>query len=128
MSICEAEYIAGSQGMQELVLLKQVFSDICGCLQLKQHGKIQVSTVWEDNEATLTSMQAKLPCMTPQTKHIATKYHWFRSKFDDTIQAQKIDSKHQRVYIFTKSLWIQDFERVRSFLMGWLYMIHCSFS
>ena len=35
------------------------------------------STILEDNVGALTLAHLELPRMTPRSKHIATKYHWF---------------------------------------------------
>ena len=48
LSTCEAEYIAASQGMRELLPIRRVLKDICQCLNLKRARKVTVSTVWED--------------------------------------------------------------------------------
>ena len=63
---------------------------------------------------------AQFPNMSPHTKHIAFKYHWFRSHLEKgVIEAKYINTKEQRADIFTKGLTTQEFELKRRMLMGW---------
>jgi hypothetical protein len=58
--------------------------------------------------------------MTPRTKHIAVKYHWFRSHLvDGEIEAVRVDSKFQKADIFTKELTRNEFQEKRRMLVGW---------
>ena len=58
--------------------------------------------------------------MTPRSKHIAIKYHFFREHvFNGTVDIEKIDTSNQKADIFTKGLGPEIFERVRELLMGW---------
>jgi hypothetical protein len=59
--------------------------------------------------------------MTPRTKHIAVKYHHFRSKIgpDKGIIIQRIDTNEQKADIFTKGLGAQQFAYIRTLVMGW---------
>ena len=51
---------------------------------------VSVSTVFEDNiGATVVS---KSPCMTPTSKHISVKYHWFRQHAGKEFLIRKIES------------------------------------
>jgi hypothetical protein len=36
-----------------------------------------VSIVWDDNNGVLKMVTGEYPNMTPLTKHIVVKYHWF---------------------------------------------------
>ncbi len=59
--------------------------------------------VWEDNRGCLSL--AKEGKVSPRTKHIAIKYHHFRSKVQDgSISIHAIDTKEQIADIFTKPL------------------------
>ncbi|MGH3055611.1 MAG: Ty1/Copia family ribonuclease HI, partial [Gaiellaceae bacterium] len=76
------------------------------------------STVFEDNNGALTL--AHTPAMTPRTKHIAIKYHFFREHVrQGTIKIKKIDTDHQKADIFTKGLAAPKFEHLRKMLIGW---------
>ena len=62
---------------------------------------------------------ATSPGMTPTSKHIAVKYHWFRQNVGKEFVIRKIESENQRADIFTKGLQGQIFVRIRKLLCGW---------
>ena len=67
------------------------FSDI---ISEKNESPIPKSKVYEDNHACLNF--ARLPRLTPRTKHIAVPYHWFRSKVEQLeISIEPISTDHQ---------------------------------
>ena len=100
-SIMESKYLALSQAMRDLIPLREIlkeinkhvfqkevlmpkcttnsksFSDI---ISTELESPIPKSKVYEDNAAYLKF--ARLPRLTPQTKHIAVPYHWFISKVE----------------------------------------------
>jgi hypothetical protein len=58
--------------------------------------------------------------MRPRTKHIALKYHHFRSHVaNGSIKVRWIDTKHQLADIFTKPLPEPLFTSLRLLLLGW---------
>jgi hypothetical protein len=58
--------------------------------------------------------------MTPRTKHIAVKYHWFCSHLKPgEIVMQHVDTKEQKSDIFTKGLSKGEFALKRKMIMGW---------
>ena len=74
--------------------------------------------VFEDNESCIKMTKSEK--FTPRTKHIALKYHHFRSFVDDnTIRILPISTKEQLADILTKPLEIPSFEYLRKKLMGW---------
>ena len=81
------------------------------------------STVFEDNTCALG--MATTPKMSPRTKHIAVKYHFFKSHIgvpgDKTkeIHITHIASEKQKADIFTKGLTADTFKVIRKLLMGW---------
>ena len=77
------------------------------------------STVFEDNNGALQLAQS--PKISPRTKHIAIKYHFFHDKIgeDKGILLKKVESEHQIANLFTKGLTIQVFVPLRRLLMGW---------
>lgn len=78
------------------------------------------TTVHEDNAGALTLSQLEPGRMTPQSKHYAVKYHWFRSHLkENETTIQKIDTKDQKADIFTKGLRKDQFESIRKLLCGW---------
>ena len=139
LSTMESEYLALSQAMRDLIPLREVmkevnkevfnkdihipkcttnsksFSDI---VTTEQENPIPKSKVYEDNAACLKF--ARLPRLTPRTKHIAVPYHWFRSKVEQLeISIEPISTDHQLADQFTKSLTLDKFLKGRKALMGW---------
>ena len=75
-------------------------------------------TVFEDNTSCITV--SKTPNMTPRTKHIALKYHHFRSFVQrEIIDIQYINTKEQTADIFTKPINETTFIYLRNKLCGW---------
>jgi hypothetical protein len=58
--------------------------------------------------------------MSPRTKDIACKYHWFREQLiPGEIEGLRTDTKKQQADIFTKGLVKAEFEPKRKMLTGW---------
>jgi hypothetical protein len=71
------------------------------------HWKITttVSIVWDDNNGVLTMCKNDYPNMTPRSKHIAVKYHWFCEHLKPgEMEMKRIDTALQKADIFTKGL------------------------
>ena len=118
LSTLEAEYIALSSAMRELVPARRLLKEIGLRCKLDFVKSAMVhSTIFEDNNGAL--ILAKAPKLTPRTKHIAVKYHWFKSLIGDKFRITKVNSKAQKADIFTKGLDQEAFERVRKLLCGW---------
>lgn len=116
----EAKYIAASTTMRELLLLQKVFNKILQIMNVTASKVSSISSVWEDNAAVLTLMQAPLPKMTPQTKHIAVKYHWFCQHLcRGEIEVKKISTDQQKADIFMKGLHTEAFLHHHKILLGW---------
>ena len=119
-STMHSEYIALSTGMRELLPVTDNFHEICDALKIQRSNDSKVVRVYEDNEGALKLASAPLPKCTPQSKHFAVKYHWFREKIDDyKIRILPIRSEKQKADIFTKGLARTDFRNKRQLLMGW---------
>jgi hypothetical protein len=120
LSTTEAEYIALSQAIRELLPMRELFQEVGTALKLKcALPTILHSTVFEDNNGALSL--ATSPKISPRTKHIAVKYHHFRSKIgvDKGIIIQRIDTTDQKADIFTKGLGATQFTHIRKLIMGW---------
>ena len=132
LSTMEAEYIALSQAMREVIgfreILKEIYSQVLNNSKeydtlnfrtvSKTFGTIPQSTVHEDNEACLRF--ATVPKMSPRTKHIAIPYHFFRSKVDNgEIKVVAVDTNNQLADQFTKGLPQDKFFKDRFKLIGW---------
>ena len=87
-------------------------------LKLEENGMLH-SVIFEDNNGALALATA--PKLTPRTKHIAVKYHFFKDHIGEAkgIRIVKIENEFQKADIFTKGLPMVDFERIRGLLMGW---------
>ena len=132
LSTTEAEYIALSQAMRDVIPFMHLVEELGGSLsfgmdkpevQLKQHkpnaadSKL-VCEVFEDNRGALEL--ANVPKMRPRTKHIALKYHHFREHVrNGTIVVKPIDTREQIADIFTKPLPRDAFQYLRQKLNGW---------
>ena len=100
--------------------MRGLLHEIVTKMKLAASEKVQIhSTVFEDNNGAL--ILASAPKLTPRTKHIAVKYHFFRSHIgeDKGIQIRKIDTAEQKADIFTKGLQAETFTTIRKLLMGW---------
>ena len=103
------------QGVPKCTTNSKSFSDI---VSEESESPIPKSKVYEDNHACLKF--ARLPRLTPRTKHIAVPYHWFRSKVEQLeISIEPVSTDHQLADQFTKSLNADKFKIARKSLMGW---------
>ena len=82
------------------------------------------STVFEDNSGCIST--AMSPKLSPRTKHIAVKWHLFKSHISDNTEGcerpvilEKIASEYQIADIFTKGLGVTKFQTLRLLLCGW---------
>jgi hypothetical protein len=80
---------------------------------------INKSAVFEDNNGAISSTTTVE--MIPRTKHIAVKYHFFKSHLNvgTGISLAKIGTNLQKANIFTKGLVPQKFAEIRKLLCGW---------
>ena len=120
LSTLEAEYIALSTSMRELIPLHRLVKEI----ERKIGKELEInvtfhSTVFEDNDGVL--VLASSPRMSPRTKYIAVKYHWFREYIGENkyIVLKRIATDIQKADILTKGLKEVAFVRIRKLLCGW---------
>ncbi len=121
LSTMESEYISLSMAMRSLVYLRGLLFEIDGIFGLGIGNKIStISTVFEDNTPAMTLANTDPPRMTPRSKSLAVKYHWFRSKLSpETIVVKHIGTRFNVADIFTKALPFDAFVRHRKTLCGW---------
>ena len=120
LSTMESEYIALSMSMRELVFMWALFDKVREFLKLPGTLSTTLSRVFEDNEGARILASSEMPKMTPRSKNIAVKYHWFRSKLNFlNVKILKIDTAIQLADIFTKGLVKAEFVRKRKLLCGW---------
>ena len=86
-----------------------------------ESGKLRFtskSTVYEDNNGAIRV--AICPKLTPTSKFIAVKYHWFRQHVESgEIHIVNVESSKQLADIFTKGLLREKFLAIRKLLCGW---------
>ena len=121
LSTAEAEYIALSTALRDLLPLRRQFKELVEGLQLQKIKATSMkSTIFEDNNACIS--MATSPKLSPRTKHIAVKYHFFKYHTDyenSDIVIEKIDTTMQLADIFTKGLPKELFCKLRKLLLGW---------
>ena len=119
LSTLHAEYVALSQSLRELLPMKELVKEVVAGFGLDPSSIVfnTKSTVFEDNQGALTVVQS--PRMTPTSKFIAVKYHWFCEHVGKAFNIQKIDSDLQKADIFTKGLQGDKFLCCRKLLCGW---------
>jgi hypothetical protein len=119
MSTMEAEYVACSQAMRELIPVRRLVKEVALNLDPKSVTSCRTySKVFEDNNGALK--MAHCPRLTLRNRHIAVKYHWFRSHVTNgDVQVLKVESASQKADCFTKGLGHDLFVRIRKLIMGW---------
>jgi hypothetical protein len=120
LSTLESEYIALSSAMRDLVPMRRLLQEMGTMMKLDFAQPALVhSMIFEDNNGALGLAQS--PKLTPRTKHIGIKYHWFKSHInpEEGIAIEKVESEFQKADIFTKGLVQEKFEATRKLLMGW---------
>ena len=121
LSTMESEYISLSMAMRSLVYLRGLLFEVDSIFDLDLKDRLSsMSTVFEDNQPALTLANTDPPRMTPRSKSLAVKYHWFRSKLSPTtIVVKYIASGDNVADIFTKALPLDAFTKHRRTLCGW---------
>ena len=118
LSTTEAEYIALSQSMREVIPFMNLIVEVGEVFPLNNPKPKFHCKVFEDNRSCIRV--AESPKFTPRTKHIAIKYHHFRKHVSDkTIAIFPINTSDQLADIFTKPLDRIVFTKLRKQIMGW---------
>jgi hypothetical protein len=118
LSTTEAEYIALSQALREVIPIITLLNEINEIFPVHKLTPQIHCKVWEDNNGALSLAQNQK--FSPRTKHISIKYHHFREHVNKgTISIHPIDTKEQTADIFTKPLDESLFVHLRKKLMGW---------
>ena len=118
VSTMEAEYIALSMCMRELIPLKRILVELNGVFEFELEGALTKSTMFEDNASAV--QLATMPKMTPRSKYIGLHYHFFRKYIEDgVVEVKHVSTDLQIVDIFTKGLGDTKFEKLCKLLMGW---------
>ena len=118
LSTTEAEYVAMSMAMREVLPFLNLMTEIGSFLPVHSRPPQINCTTWEDNRSCIKV--AESPKFTPRTKHIALKYHHFRQFVSNgTIIIKPIDTKEQVADILTKPIDEKQFAYLRKKVMGW---------
>jgi hypothetical protein len=77
--------------------VKHIVLEFAKVFALPYEHNSSTCTVFEDDQPAIASATQNPPQLTPRSKHIAVKYHWFRSncKLDDSIKLQYIPTDKQ---------------------------------
>ena len=121
LSTMQAEYVALSSAMRDLLPLKALMVEIATCMGLGYEDADNIKTkVWEDNVGALTLSNLEPGRNTSRSKHFTIKLHWFRESLEsNSIEVLKVESKNQIADIFTKGLLKDLFIPLRKMLLGW---------
>ena len=118
LSTTESEYVALSQSMRDVIPMMNILEEFKQVLFIPDIPPIVKCKVFEDNTSCIKVATA--PSMTPRTKHIALKYHHFRSFVKSgQIEIFSIGTTEQTADIFTKPLSGDLFLYLRKKMMGW---------
>jgi len=124
LSTMESEYIALSTAMRSLVHVRALMNEICTRFNLNYGDKIStISTVFEDNRAAKILATTDPPRLTPRSKSLAVRYHWFRShigiKDGKGIRIVDVQSALNKADFLTKALARDAFQANRLAVSGW---------
>lgn len=117
LSTVEAEYVALSQAMRDVIPLMDQISEMDKIFETSSPKVRLHCTLFEDNNGALEL--AMKPRYRPRTKHIAIKYHHFREHVTKGLVTIKpIDTTEQISDQFTKGLQEGTFKYLRYKLVG----------
>jgi hypothetical protein len=118
----EDEYVALSTSCKDLFPLLDLIRELSAAVKLPmdKHSNMHIK-IHEDNVGAPTLGKLEPQWMTPQPKHYAIKYHWFREQISprNIDLLVKVDTIDQLGDIFTKGLGPTQFKHLRLKLMGW---------
>ena len=123
LSTAEAEYIAMSHALREAIPVQNLTKEINCVFPLYIPDTDFCLTVHKDNCSAIA--MAESIKFTPRTKHIAIKYHHFRSQVRNSynpggdINIKYIPTGKQLADIFTKPVDDVTFFTLRKLLCGW---------
>ena len=120
LSTAETEYITLSTALREVIPAMNLMRDLNVIFPVNL-VKPGFCLIHEDNQSCIATENLKK--MTPQTKHIALKYHQFKYfVVRKLIHMEYIDTKEQVADIFTKPLPDDLFQRLQLGLCSWWRM------
>ena len=103
--------------MQILLPLIELSKEIKPFINVHPNQPNVFCKVFEDNKSRIAVAESqKIPLC---TKHIAIKYHHFRSHVNKTVKLIHISTEGQIADVLTKTLKGQQFVKLRKLLCGW---------
>jgi hypothetical protein len=118
LSTTEAEYIALSQAMRDLIPMQTIMHELTTVFGYTVQQATTHSTVFEDNKGCVDLIAT--PTMRPRSRHISIKYHHFREHVrKGHICIRWISTDMQLADIFTKPLAAPKFTLLRQRILGW---------
>ena len=118
LSTTESEYIALSQSLRDALPLTELLKEIRQIIPSDEKRPEVHCSIFEDNKGCIDLVEA--PRMRPRTKHIALKYHHFRSSVKNKlVSIRYVETGEQIADIFTKALNDGQFYKLRQLLNGW---------
>eukprot|EP00590_Aulacoseira_subarctica_P001421 CAMPEP_0172414700 /NCGR_PEP_ID=MMETSP1064-20121228/1332_1 /TAXON_ID=202472 /ORGANISM="Aulacoseira subarctica , Strain CCAP 1002/5" /LENGTH=1323 /DNA_ID=CAMNT_0013151491 /DNA_START=262 /DNA_END=4233 /DNA_ORIENTATION=+ len=119
LSTTEAEYIALSMAVREIIPLTLLFQEAKDRgIDVDVNKAIVRCKLFEDNRGAAEI--ARVPKFRPRTKHINLKYHHFREHVKSgLLQIEDIATEDQLADIFTKPLGEVLFHKFRKGILGW---------
>merc|ERR1712127_399008 len=103
--------------MRDVLSLMQLMQEINNIFPVNSPKPIVHCNVYEDNESCIA--MAKNRKFSPRTKHIAIKYHHFRTHVNKSIFLHSIDTLDQTADMLTKPLDESQFVKLRKNMNGW---------
>ena len=110
--------------MQSLVHIRNLMNEICTKFNLAHGDHVStLSAVFEDNRAAKILATVDPPRLTPRSKSLAVRYHWFRShigvKNGRGIQIEDVRSALNKADFLTKALARDAYQANRLSVCGW---------
>ena len=118
LSTTEAEYIALSSALREVIALMHLFDELkAHNIPVIDNRPTVTCRTFEDNRSCLeiaTNHKTR-----PHTKHLSVRLHHFRSYVENkSITIEHVDTTNQLADIFTKPLAYGPFTYLRTKIMG----------
>ena len=114
----KGEYIALSQALCDMIPLITLLKEVNAVFPVHVKTPTFVCKVHKDNQSCITMATSQK--FSPRTKHIALKYHHFRSFVKDRrITISYCRTTEQKADILTKPLADDLFFKLRYMLCGW---------
>ena len=106
--------------MRDLVSVGRLIAELGERMNYTLLKVSHISKVWEYSTGTQNLENSKGPIMKSRTKNIGIKYYSFRLIIKPSeIEILCIESKDERVYIFTKGLTRFNFKYIHKRVMVW---------